>query len=711
MTEPPVKIPITAEDRFSRTFAQLKRDLGDVRGTLGNIAGVAGRALGAISLGTVAGLGGVGLAIKNLAADIDSLNDGVDATGASLEKFSGLESFARRNGADVRLVTDLVVKLNQALNTAKPDSPTAKALAAIGLQAEELKRQDPADALQAVSRALDGYADTGSKARVTQLLLGEDAKRFAPFLRDLAQAGELNATVTKRQADEAERFGKQLSRLQADLNDTGRAIASAVVPQLNQMFLRIAALREVYGGVFAGLLANVTSAKFAEAGEGVRFYSGEVRRLQADVERLRRGGSPFDFLNADAAEKDLAKAAKTLEFYRRVFSQNLVDDLSSDPRNDPRRGRGFVGKPTITDVNPGSSKPQTRQISEAERLLELLQKQASGYDKLSASGKLFADIEAGRIQGLTPELQKQLETEARRVDALSQATFEQGALVELQKQLNAEKEKEAGFQKLIDDKRQRDLDEALALLQDTQVGRAQRAAQQIDTLRELLNQPGVDADRASQILEAIEKIKAGLEDVGETGKTQFDKLLDAVDNFAENSINAVLDFAETGELSAGRLFKAFSRDILRELIEDPIRDTMKNAVKTIRDELGKLDGANNPIAAIFSFLKGLGGSGGGDFFGSLFSGFTGRAGGGGVNRGDLVRWQEGGREWFVPQENGTVLTQAQLRQMQGGSVYAPTTLHINGDVSAATVGLVRRMLDERDARLARSLQYGRMRAA
>ena len=65
----------------------------------------------------------------------------------------------------------------------------------------------------------------------------------------------------------------------------------------------------------------------------------------------------------------------------------------------------------------------------------------------------------------------------------------------------------------------------------------------------------------------------------------------------------------------------------------------------------------------------------------------------------------------MPQENGTVLTQAQLRQMQGASLYAPTTISVNGDVSPATVAMVRRMLEERDARLARSMQHGRMRAA
>lgn len=718
MTIPAVKIPITAEDRFSRTFAQLKRDLGDVRGVIGSVTAVASRVLLPVGA-AVAAVGASGAALKRLADDIDQLNDAADATGSSVEKLSVLETIARRNGAGVDLVTGSITRLNQALNTAKPDSPAARALQALGLQASALRQLDPADALREVAQALAQFEDNGAKARITQELFGRSVREVAPFLRDLLAAGELNARVTARQAEEAARFSKAITRLQADLQDASRGIALRFLPALNEMFVRIQALRDVYGGLGRGLLENFFSDKFSDAGQGVRFYGEQVRRLQADVERLRRGGGVFDAINADKMQAELGKAQRALDFYRRVFSDELRRELESDPRYDLRKGRGYKPPPALVDPLEGTE-TQKRQTSEAERYLEVLQRQAEGYGRLSAVGKLFADIEAGRIDGLTPKLRQQLLLEASRVDALDQAVAEERQLLDLQRALNAEKEKEAGFQKLLTDKRQRDLDEALALLEDTTVGRANRAQRQIESLRELLELPGVDADRASQILEAIDKIKAGFEDLGDTGEAEFDRLKVTIDRFAENSVDAITEFVVGGERSFDRLFQSFQRDLLRALIEDPVRETMRNTVKAIQQELAKLDGENNPVAKLFDFLKGLGngqGGGGAGFWG-WFSGLfsagaasTGRAGGGGVNAGQLVRWQEGGREWFVPQENGTVLTQAQLRQMQGASLYAPTTINVNGDVSPATVAMVRRMLEERDARLARSMQHGRMRAA
>lgn len=711
MTEPPVKIPITAEDRFSRTFAQLKRDLGDTRGSLAGIAGAANRVVGALSLGTVAGVGGMALAVRRLSDDINALNDAADATGASVENISKLEAVARRNGASVQVVTDLVSKLNQALNSAKPDSAQSRALKQIGLEASALRQLDPAEAVQAVAKALAGFEENGAKARVSQLLLGEEAKRFAPLLRDIARAGDVSATVTSRQADEAARFSKGLQALEADLQDTARAMALTLLPSINQLFAVLKGGPGLLNQTLAVPLQTlgVLGANVAFVFRGV---GNEIGGIAAQAAALARG----DFSQVRTIGEIMRSDAKLArEEFDRLERQLLrlgtvpTADYSNEGRNNAPALKS-ISDVVENSANKGSS---TKQITEAERLLETLRKQADQYDRLSTAGKLFADIEAGRIQGLTPALQRQLELEAQRVDALSQAQAESLQLVELQKAMNAEKERQLSLDKFIADQVASQTDRFEALLADTQLARIQRAQQQIDILRQLLNEPGVDADRANQILEAIEAIKGGLQDVGETGKTEFDKLLDAVDNFAENAIEAVLDFADTGELSFSRLFRAFSRDILRELIEDPIKDTMRNVVATIKDELGKLDGENNPIKQLFGFLQGLG-SGGGDLFGniaSIFSGFTGRANGGGVSAGSLVRWQEGGREWFVPQEDGTVLTQAQLRGMQGGHVDARTTIHVNGDVSAATVGMLRRMLDERDVRLARSMQHGRLRAA
>lgn len=164
---------------------------------------------------------------------LDALNDLKDATGSSIENISALEDVAKRTGTSFETVSTSLVKFNKVLGDAKPGSETEAALKAIGLSAKELKQIDPAEALLKTATALAGFADDGNKARLTQELFGKSLKEVAPFLKDLAEKGALNATVTTAQAEEAEKFNKQLFELQKNANDAARIITSDFVPALN----------------------------------------------------------------------------------------------------------------------------------------------------------------------------------------------------------------------------------------------------------------------------------------------------------------------------------------------------------------------------------------------------------------------------------------------------------------------------------------------
>lgn len=165
---------------------------------------------------------------------IDALNDAKDATGATIENLSALENVARRNGGSLEEVTGILVKFNGVLKEADGKNAASQALRAIGLDAAELRKADPAEALLNVAQALEQYEDNGNKARVVQELFGKSIREAAPFLKDLAEAGQLNAKVTAQQAEQAERFNKNLAELRTTLGDAARSIVSEGVPYLNE---------------------------------------------------------------------------------------------------------------------------------------------------------------------------------------------------------------------------------------------------------------------------------------------------------------------------------------------------------------------------------------------------------------------------------------------------------------------------------------------
>lgn len=166
---------------------------------------------------------------------IDALNDAKDATGSTIENLSALEDVARRNGGTMDVVTGILVKFNGVLKEADGKNGVSQALKAIGLDAAALKQIDPAEALRQTAVALAGFADDGNKARIVQELFGKSIKDAAPFLKDLAEQGRLNATVTTDQADAAEKFNKQLFALQTNASNAARSVISEYLPALNKL--------------------------------------------------------------------------------------------------------------------------------------------------------------------------------------------------------------------------------------------------------------------------------------------------------------------------------------------------------------------------------------------------------------------------------------------------------------------------------------------
>ena len=230
--------------KAARASEQTAQRINAAFGTVGAVLGTLGAGI------SVAGI----VSIAKASIDsVDRLNDLKDATGASIENLSALEDVAARTGTSMDTVSTAVIKFNKALADAKPDSDAARALDAIGLSAKELKALDPAEALLKTAVALQGFADDGNKARLTQELFGKSLKEVAPFLKDLAEKGQLVATVTTAQAEAAEQFNKELFNMQKNVQDVARYLSSDLVTSINAA---AKAMRE--GGLLEGFRTLVT---------------------------------------------------------------------------------------------------------------------------------------------------------------------------------------------------------------------------------------------------------------------------------------------------------------------------------------------------------------------------------------------------------------------------------------------------------------------
>lgn len=306
----------------------------------------------ASSLAAAFSVSAITLFVRTTIDGVDALNDLKDATGASIEKLSILEDVAARNGTAFDTVGTALTKFNALLNEAKKGSDTEKILTGIGLSVRDLKAADPADALRQVAVALNRYADDGNKARIVQELFGKSVREVGPFLKDLAESGELNAKVTTKQAEEAEKFNKQLFDLQKNSKDAARSLLSDLLPALSQILENI----KNSGGVFNTLLANARLDAFSIQRKQLenlnleiartgglleefsaalakdpnnRAYADRVRDLRAELERLTKEADA-----ASTALKAQADAMKPLATGRRPANEGggrYVPPMAPDP--------------------------------------------------------------------------------------------------------------------------------------------------------------------------------------------------------------------------------------------------------------------------------------------------------------------------------------------------------------------------------------------
>lgn len=342
--------------------------------------------------GIFAGLsiGAVATAFRGIVDQLDALNDAADATGSSIENISGLEDVAKRTGGSLEDVTSILVKFNGVLKEADGKNGVSQALKAIGLDANDLRKMDPAEALQKTAEALAGYADDGNKARLVQELFGKSVKEAAPFLKDLAGQGKLNAKVTSDQAAAAEAFNKQLFTLNANINSVARDVAANLLPAFNSYLDKLKSV--------------VNFSKINGAADGAKAYQAAIKSVVDEMELLteeaKKDPSSSYFKEKLAAlrreymllQREAAKATDTLKGTVGVgmSEAGFIVETEGD-KSKKKLPDSSGGKPPKSGTQP--------KVSEIEREIEALTRKVQATKDLTESEKLLADIERGRYKG------------------------------------------------------------------------------------------------------------------------------------------------------------------------------------------------------------------------------------------------------------------------------------------------------------------------
>lgn len=351
--------------------------------------------------------------VKGTVDGLDALNDLKDATGASIENISALEDVAARTGTSFESMAGTLIKFNKVLGEAKDNNDTERTLKNLGLSAEELRKLDPAEALRQTAVALDGFADSGTKARAIQELFGKSVAEAAPFLKDLAEKGELVAKVTTDQAQAAEDFNKALDNLAKNSKDAARSLlgdfipaAAAVIKTFNEQGL-IKALDD-FGERAFGWTSN---AKRKE----IRMVADDLADLQ---KQLRNSTDAQDQIDLEHAID-----AKTAQL------QSLRDSYLKLTNGAAGGGRGFVNpeavKPALEET-PDKVKAVT---SEFDKYIEKLKEAQAATLAVTEEEKARYDTTFGKLASYSPAQKAYAIEAAKTVDVLKEMAKAEKQLV------------------------------------------------------------------------------------------------------------------------------------------------------------------------------------------------------------------------------------------------------------------------------------------
>jgi hypothetical protein len=272
-----VDFEITATDKATRAFKDVKGGVDELKGSYVALAGAATAALAA---------GGIAAFLADAVHYRASLQELADTTGDNVTALDALARQARISGLEFDRLQASLAKFAKNLNdNTEEGDRAALAIQAIGLRVEDLRAMKPGDAMLAIANALNKFEDGAAKVAVAVALMGKEGAKNLPFLKDLAEAGELHGRITADQAEHAKELEQQWRRLILAFEDSKQSLATELIPTMADFTEQMREGIKIAGGFGAAM--RIFGANISPGPE----LSENIAAKQAELERWRQAGA------------------------------------------------------------------------------------------------------------------------------------------------------------------------------------------------------------------------------------------------------------------------------------------------------------------------------------------------------------------------------------------------------------------------------------
>jgi hypothetical protein len=231
-----------------------------------------------------------------------ALDDMAESTGATVEGLSAIQRVAKVGGHDFDGLTGQIGKLIKGLReTSEDGGKAARALDFLGVKARDSdgRFRDTSQILLDVAKKLGEVGGAGNQVALVQDILGKGAERYIPLLKEMAEGTDLHATVTAKQAAQAEEAEKNIRRLTLAFTDSRRELMAEYTPAVIRLTDQLLAAQKAAGGFWANLF-SVSGKQADDPARALAEVEARLGRLRADRDVLAGGslGAKFNRLMA-----------------------------------------------------------------------------------------------------------------------------------------------------------------------------------------------------------------------------------------------------------------------------------------------------------------------------------------------------------------------------------------------------------------------------
>jgi hypothetical protein len=615
-------IVVSAIDNTRASFDSVKASLQGMQGTVGALQS------SMLGLASAVGLVSAAMSIKNViqgAAELDKLSK---QAGIAVEALSGLAVVGKATGTAADQIASASNKLSKALATSTEESKgAAAALKALGLSFDDFQRMAPDARMKSVADAMGQFADGGQKSAAAMLLFGKTGAEMLPFLKDLAETGELHAKVTAEQAHQAHELEVAWIRLGTQTQSWKRTMAMELLPTLLDVVEAMKSLTQSSGaaGSIIGEALKDSLQTVAVLGANIVYVfkqiGTEIGGIAAQLVQFLSGNFKGAFaigdemkLDAIAARREVDKLSTSL---LGLTNSRAGAGQSAMGMNDPRV-LGPITKPELTGLR-GSAGAVDPQIKAYQGLIAAIREKIAANDLETDSGRKLTEAEKQRLA-----IQKMVETgtisQAQANSGLTKTMLETLRLSELGKQVRESEYKQAmeiaqARQKLVKD----GYDQAVVLEEQTIAAAhkrsewADKSLEQIKVETDALTENTVTRDIGNAMrLAEVEGIKRGTSEweayrnAVSTAITARDGIKKSIDDFKQvwDSVDKTAQTTFTNIFEGGQSAFTKLRDTLKATLLDLLYQM--TARKWLFDITASLTGQSAGVAGAVAQASNLG---------------------------------------------------------------------------------------------------------